>query len=192
MGCDAISVFKWSHTVESRTDALCWLLERKLNGERNPKGTEQQIQPSANCCMNQPSNIVLLDTTAVSLCISHCQRHRGEKKPTKTMGRKQQWLLLFTSAINVHQNFLHLYDISPSSSQRDWAFCEGCHSTNVNCLRGRGLNNSDEERQGQRRGTSPREWSLLLLMWRGIWSLLDLFTPEIREKKITFQAAIST
>lgn len=159
MGCDAISVFKWSHRVESRTDALCWLLERELNGERNPKGTEQQIQPSANCRMNQPSNIVLLDTTAVSLCISDCQRHRGKKK-RKTTGRKEQWLLLFTSAINVRQNFLHLDDISPSSSQRDKAFCEGCHSTNVNYLRGRGLNNGDEERQAQRRCPSPRQWSL--------------------------------
>lgn len=61
-------------------------LERKLNGEHNPKGTEQQIQPSANSCMNQPSNIVLPDTTADSLCISDCQGHREKK----TTGRKQR------------------------------------------------------------------------------------------------------
>lgn len=152
------------------------------------KGTEQQIQPAANCCMNQPSNIVLPDTAAVSICISDCQRHRGGKKNPKKHGQETMWLLLFTSAIRLHQ-ISYLYDISPSSPGRDKPFCGGCHIRNVNYLPGRGLNNGNEEKQAQWRWTSPRQWSLCCCCW---WEeeldqgFLKLFTAEIRGKKITF------
>lgn len=86
MGCDACIQIKPRSGKQNRCIVLA--LERKLNGERNPKGTEQQIQPAANCCMNQPSNIVLLDTSAVRLCVSDCQGHGGKKK--QNTGRKQR------------------------------------------------------------------------------------------------------
>lgn len=103
-------------------------LERKPNGERNPKGTEQQIQPSANCRMNQLLNIVLLDTTVNILCIPDCQGQRRKKCRQET-----PQLLLFIATISLHQNFMYLC-IIPSNVWKDKPFYDGCLSSDANYL----------------------------------------------------------
>jgi len=98
---------------------------QKLNGEHYPKGTEHQIQPSANGHMNQLSNIVLLGTTVNSLCMCNCQVQRKKNR------QETPHMLLFTATASLHQNLSYSY-IIPRNIQKYKPVHEGCLSSNVN------------------------------------------------------------